>query len=110
MTKLFFATDVHGSEKCWKKLVNAGKFYDVDVVVLGGDMTGKAVVPLVDQGAGTYKADFMGRSWSVKSTEEIQELEKHIRTNGFYPLELIRISLQKCKIPQNTLPRYLRSV
>ena len=66
MTKLLFATDVHGSERCWRKLVNAGKFYEVDLIILGGDMTGKAVIPLVDHGDGLYKADFMGRPWSVK--------------------------------------------
>jgi len=93
MTKLFFATDVHGSERCWKKLVNAGKFYEVDLMVLGGDMTGKAVIPLVDHGDGSFKADFMGQTWSLKSREEIEELEKHIRTNGFYP----------CKVDQNQL-------
>ena len=37
---LFFATDVHGSEICWKKFINAGKFYKADVLILGGDMTG----------------------------------------------------------------------
>ena len=36
-TKLFFATDIHGSEKCWKKLVNSGNFYDVDIIILGPD-------------------------------------------------------------------------
>ena len=42
MTKLFFATDIHGSDICWNKFLNAGKFYEVDVLILGGDMTGKA--------------------------------------------------------------------
>ena len=50
MTKLFFATDIHGSDICWSKFLNAGKFYGVDVLILGGDMTGKAVVPFIHQG------------------------------------------------------------
>ena len=49
MTRLFFATDIHGSDVCWKKFLNAGKFYRADVLVLGGDMTGKALVPIVRQ-------------------------------------------------------------
>jgi hypothetical protein len=53
--KLFFATDVHGSEICWKKFVNAGKFYETDVIILGGDMTGKAIVPNIVQGNDKYK-------------------------------------------------------
>ena len=51
MTKLFFATDVHGSDICWSKFLNAGKFYEVDVLILGGDMTGKAVVPFMGEGS-----------------------------------------------------------
>ena len=88
MTKIFFATDVHGSERCWKKLVAAGKFYGVDKVILGGDMTGKAVLPLVDYGDGSYKTEFMGKEWNLSNNDEIEELEKHIRTNGFYPYKL----------------------
>ena len=32
MTKLFFATDIHGSDICWSKFLNAGKFYEADVL------------------------------------------------------------------------------
>lgn len=41
-TRLYFATDIHGSETCWRKFLNSGKHYEADVMVLGGDMTGKA--------------------------------------------------------------------
>src|SRR5437588_363153 len=34
--KMFFATDIHGSEICWKKFLNAAAFYKADLVVLGG--------------------------------------------------------------------------
>ncbi len=95
MTRLFFATDIHGSERCWKKLVSAGKFYGVDLVILGGDMTGKAIVPLVDDGTGKYSSDFMGRKWSVKSDDQVQELEKYIRTNGFYPVKVNQTQLKE---------------
>ena len=44
---IYFATDIHGSEICWKKFLNAGAFYKADVVILGGDVTGKAMVPSV---------------------------------------------------------------
>lgn len=36
--KLFFVTDVHGSEICWKKFINAGKFYETDAIILSGDI------------------------------------------------------------------------
>ena len=55
--RMFFATDIHGSEVCWKKFLNSGKHYKADVVVLGGDMTGKALVPIVDDGDGKLARD-----------------------------------------------------
>jgi uncharacterized protein len=54
--KLYFVTDLHGSEICWKKFLNAGRFYQADVVILGGDITGKAMVPIVQRADGTWIA------------------------------------------------------
>ena len=51
---IFFATDIHGSNVCWKKFVNAGKFYGAGVLILGGDVTGKMVVPIAQQEDGSY--------------------------------------------------------
>ncbi len=49
MPRIFFATDLHGSETCWRKFLNAAKFYDCDTLICGGDMTGKAIIPLVEE-------------------------------------------------------------
>ena len=49
-TKVYFATDLHGSSKCFRKFVNAGTAYGVDVLVLGGDVTGKALQTIVGRG------------------------------------------------------------
>ncbi len=57
--KLFFATDVHGSEICWKKFIAGAKFYEVDTLILGGDMTGKAVIPIIDQGNNKWKVTLL---------------------------------------------------
>src|SRR5438552_3790582 len=46
IVRVFYATDLHGSEVCWRKFLNAAKFYDADVLICGGDMTGKAMIPL----------------------------------------------------------------
>ena len=45
--KVFFATDIHGSEVCWRKFLNSAAFYKADLVVLGGDVTGKVMIPIV---------------------------------------------------------------
>ena len=54
-TRIFYASDVHGSERTWRKFLNAAKFYDADVLIMGGDMTGKAVVPIAKQADGSWK-------------------------------------------------------
>lgn len=84
-TKLFYATDVHGSERTFIKFLNAGKFYGAKIVLMGGDITGKMIVPVRDQGDGTYKARLLGTEYILRTNQELQDIEKNIRFNGFYP-------------------------
>lgn len=65
------------------KFINAGKFYKANVIILGGDMTGKAIIPLVRREA-NYEATFEGKSWT-SSAEKVDELEKIVRGKGYYP-------------------------
>jgi uncharacterized protein len=83
-TKIFFATDIHGSDRCFRKFLNAGKFYGVDAVVLGGDITGKMIVPVVEEGDGQYYASLFGRK-RVVDADGLPGLNKFIADAGFYP-------------------------
>jgi len=83
--KIFFATDLHGSEICWKKFISAGEFYGVDALVLGGDMTGKAVVPIIDKGSSNYKVTFMENEQILHNKEEVDQIIKQIQNRGYYP-------------------------
>ena len=84
-TRIFFTSDVHGSEVCFLKFLNAAKFYQADVLILGGDITGKMIVPIVHQQDGTAVADFLGTQQVMKTPAEVQALEKNIRNSGYYP-------------------------
>jgi Icc-related predicted phosphoesterase len=83
-TRIFFATDIHGSEPCFLKFINAASFYKADVIVLGGDITGKQVVTIERRGD-EYHSHLFGQDQVARTPEELARLEKHIRTNGFYP-------------------------
>src|SRR5512146_2871803 len=83
--KIFFATDVHGSEICWKKFISAAKFYEVDVVILGGDMTGKAIVPIIAQGGGKYKVTLLDQETILESKEDVDKMVATIQNRGYYP-------------------------
>lgn len=85
MTTLFFATDIHGSDICWKKFLNAGKFYGADVLILGGDMTGKAIVPVVHRGGEQYKITLLQQDFDVQGADELAEMVRRIRSRGYYP-------------------------
>ena len=84
-TRLYFATDIHGSETCWRKFLNAGKHYEADVMVLGGDMTGKALVPIVDQGSGRWRASLLENRYDFEDEDEVKEFEDAVRRRGYYP-------------------------
>jgi Icc-related predicted phosphoesterase len=83
--RLFYASDIHGSDLCWRKFVNAARHYDCGALVMGGDLTGKALVPIVEEG-GTHIAVVVGEQRRAAPGEELAELERAIRLNGFYPL------------------------
>lgn len=85
MTTIFFATDVHGSDICWNKFINAGKFYDADVLILGGDMTGKAIIPIIKGTNGTYTTNLLEQHFEMHTEDEIQEMVKRIKSRGYYP-------------------------
>jgi uncharacterized protein len=86
ITRLFYAGDVHGSRVCWKKFVNAGAHYPADVLVMGGDLAGKALVPIVREGDGSYSAEVIGECRVARTAEELDQLQQAISTSGMYPL------------------------
>lgn len=86
LTRLFYAGDVHGSRVCWKKFINAAAHYPADVLVMGGDLTGKGLVPIVREGDGSYSARVIGEQRVARTAEELDQMQLAITTNGMYPL------------------------
>ena len=86
ITRLFYAGDIHGSRVCWKKFVNAAAHYPADVLVMGGDLTGKALIPIVREGDGSSVARVIGERRVAHTAEELDQMQQAISTNGMYPL------------------------
>ena len=87
-TRLFFATDIHGSEQCFRKWLNAAGAYGVDALVLGGDITGKILVPLVSDGNGGWRGELHGQPLVASGQDELAALQKQIRMIGRYDVEM----------------------
>jgi hypothetical protein len=85
--RIFFATDVHGSDVCWRKFLNAGTFHKADVLVMGGDMTGKAMVPITGSGT-TWRVTLQEQEHVLEGEDAVAAMEKRIRDRGYYPIRL----------------------
>jgi Icc-related predicted phosphoesterase len=85
--RIFFATDIHGSEVCWRKFLNAGAFHTADVLVMGGDMTGKAMVPITGSGD-AWRVTLQEQEHVLSGEAEVAAMEKRIGDRGYYPIRL----------------------
>ncbi|MEW6566905.1 MAG: metallophosphoesterase [Chloroflexota bacterium] len=82
--RIFFVTDIHGSNTCFRKFLNALKAYSVDVGILMGDLTGKVLIPLVDKPGGGWETTLMGHHTLAETDHELAELKKTIEMMGYY--------------------------
>jgi uncharacterized protein len=88
-TRILFATDVHGSEIVFRKFLNAVRVYEADVAILGGDLTGKKLAPVVADGDG-WTTSIAGEERRIASEDELAGVLDAIRNLGHYPIEVTR--------------------
>jgi Icc-related predicted phosphoesterase len=84
-TRLYFVSDLHGSDKCFRKFLNGGPIYDADEMVLGGDLAGKAIQAITKAPAGRFTFNFRGASYDLEDGEELRGIEQLIADHGYYP-------------------------
>ena len=84
--RVFFVTDIHASDRCFRKFLNAARFYDCKVLIMGGDMTGKMLVPIVDHGGGRWSTRVFDR-YREFGEAELAGVRKLIADAGYYAYE-----------------------
>jgi len=84
MKRMFFSADAHGSNYVWRKWVNVPGFHKADILLLCGDLTGKALIPLIEQNNGTWTSHYFGRKWTFRSEDEMKDYERRIGDSGAY--------------------------
>jgi uncharacterized protein len=89
-TTIFFCSDIHASTVCFRKFLNAAKHYSsrgvrIDILIVGGDITGKLIVPLVRSGPNSYRSYLFGKELTLSSPDEIAELVRKTEVLGVYP-------------------------
>lgn len=84
MLKIFFVTDIHGSNICYRKFLNALPIYGVDIGIMLGDLTGKVLVPLVEKSTSTWECTLMGQHFEIETKDELNKIKKTIENAGYY--------------------------
>src|SRR5216683_6181679 len=84
--RIYFATDVHGSDACFRKFLAAAKVYEADVLLLGGDFAGKGLVPVLRDGD-ELRTEIDGKQVSV-AAGEWDQLTADINRRGFYASQM----------------------
>jgi uncharacterized protein len=94
VARWFFTTDIHGSDRCFRKFLAAAKAYEADVLLLGGDVVGKAMTPVEARPDGRYEYTLMGESHVVEA-DQLDQAKADINFNGFYPAVFDRAHLNR---------------
>ena len=92
--RVFFTTDVHGSDRCFRKFLNASRVYKADCLILGGDITGKVLVPMVERPDGKYEAVMFGKR-EVINRDRLGDARKSLQDAGQYSFVTTRDELKE---------------
>ena len=86
-TRIYYCCDIHGSDVCFRKALNVAKYglYQANVIIVGGDLTGKMIIPIAKQPNGEYSCQFLENKHILKTEKELADMQKFIADSGFYP-------------------------
>jgi Icc-related predicted phosphoesterase len=62
--------------------------YRAEVLLMGGDCTGKMVIPVVHGSNGAYRCEWGGSIVELPDGEQLTDCERQIRNSGYYPVRL----------------------
>lgn len=108
MTRIYFATDIHGSQRCFMKFVNAAKVYRVDHLILGGDITGKMIIPIIEK-AGWYESTFLGTTYKLQSNQ-LLEFERTVAASGNYAYRTDEKEMEEIRADPNKLDKLFKGL
>jgi Icc-related predicted phosphoesterase len=104
MTRILFSCDTHGSDLLWKKIVRACSFHKADTILISGDLTGKAIAPIVKQKPNEWYLSWGRDKGTLHSQKELEAAIKRIRDRGYYPYETTWDEVNELKKNPKALP------
>lgn len=98
--RLLYATDLHGSDLMFRKFISAIILYRANIAIIGGDITGKGIIPVVRRSNDIHEASLYGTRYVARSSDELESLLKSLSNYGFYPLIVREEDLSKLDKPE----------
>jgi uncharacterized protein len=105
--RLFFVSDIHGSEVCFRKFLAAAKVYEPDVLLLGGDFAGKAIVPVLTRG--DELSTLIDGTETVVPASQYDQLAADITKRGFYPVRMDQAEFERLRADPAALEQLFRA-
>jgi len=95
LVRLYVVSDFHAAAPVWRKMLNAIRLnaYKADAVLYAGDLTGKAIVPVVERDGG-WEAELLGQTRRPRTERELQDLDRDITALGYYPFHTTRAEVE----------------
>jgi uncharacterized protein len=84
--RVYFVSDLHGSEVCFRKFLNSAPVYSPDLLIYGGDILGKTLVPIFPDENGGYRWYPTGHGAQPIAAAELAAVERKIADSGRYYL------------------------
>jgi len=95
MMRILYGSDFHGSDIVFRKFIGSALQYKANILIVGGDVTGKAMIPVIHQGGGRYTANLFGGDLNAATLDELEKVKKTISNVGFYPIVLEKDEAQE---------------
>ena len=110
MTRLFYTSDIHGSERVFLKLINSVNIYKPEIIIVGGDLSGKRLIPIVDKGNGVYETDFLGEHLTIENKSKLKSVIDKIRAIGYYPHIADKKTVEELSLDEKKLEEVFEEV
>lgn len=94
--RVLFVTDLHGSDVCFRKFLNSRTVFEPDVMIVGGDITGKVLIPVVvGDETGVAVAHTTRGPVELATPQARQEFERQAAAQGSYTWSCTTADLER---------------
>jgi len=97
LIRIFFTADIHNSELVFRKILSIPNIYKPNIIIISGDLTGKAIVPIINEGNERFIAIFSGEKYEAKNLTELEGIKQKLLNKGIYPYVCSKEEVEELK-------------